>query len=146
MPAHEESTAKLTEFLTAELSAVETYREAISRVSDSVLREQLEELELSHRQRIQMIRRHLTDLGAQPVPDSSQPWADLSGIKDSGNSAFADLTAVRILEEGEDRTAREYSNALEALDDDLRKLVEDSLIPAQERTRESVLLLKETLH
>lgn len=140
------SIEKLNEFLSAELSAVQTYREAIDRVRDDIVKEQLEELELSHRHRVQALQSRLTELGADASPEDLPwgMWSDFSALLDAGPPA--DRAAVAALEEGEDRGLREYRNALDCLDSDLKNLVEQSLLPAQERAHDSLSLLKETLH
>ena len=135
---------KLNQILSGELSAVETYRQAIDRVKDLVVKEQLEELELSHRQRVQILSTFISDQGAEPVHDSWAMWEDFTRLLEDGPPA--DRAAVAALEEGEDRGLRDYMAAMEQLDPKSRAFVEESLLPAQERSHDSVLLLKETLH
>lgn len=135
---------KLNQILGGELSAVETYRQAIDRVKDLVVKEQLEELELSHRQRVQILSSYISEHGAEPVHDSWTAWDDFTRLLEDGPPA--DRAAVAALEEGEDRGLREYMVAIEQLDPQSRAFVEESLLPAQERSHDSVLLLKETLH
>ena len=67
---------KLNEFLSNELSAVETYRQCIEKTSDSMVAQRLGELRQSHAARAEQLRQRITALGGEPVKDSGAWGAD----------------------------------------------------------------------
>lgn len=135
----------LNSLLSGEISAVETYRQAIDHVQDTAIRLQLEECELSHRQRVHALRERIESLGAQPVGNSGI-WGAFTRLMENGAAFFGDKAAVAVLEEGEDLGLREYKERLDSLDAGSRLLIQDALLPAQEHTRDAMTILKQTLH
>lgn len=135
----------LNGFLRGELSAVETYQQAIQKLETSTTRAQLEECQRSHEQRVQRLRQHIVQLGGQPS-DSSGPWGAFTRLFEGGAKAFGERAAIAALEEGEDHGLRLYRDDIDKLDASSRQLVEMDLLPAQERTHRSLSDIKHAKH
>lgn len=143
--APENTVDTLNGFLRGEISAVETYRQAIEKLGSSPTRAQLEECRRSHEQRVAMLREHVARLGGQPASGSGA-WGTFARLVEGSAKAFGERAAVSALEEGEDHGLKLYRNDLDKLDPTARQLVETDLLPAQERTHQSMSTLKHTLH
>lgn len=141
----DKSVDALNELLRGEISAVETYRQAIDKLGGSPTRGQLEGCRQSHEQRIAKLREQVTRLGGQPETESGA-WGAFARLFEGGAKAFGERAAVAALEEGEDHGLKLYRTDLEKLDAASRTLVETDLLPAQERTHRDMSTLKQTLH
>jgi uncharacterized protein (TIGR02284 family) len=135
----------LNGFLRGEISAVETYRQAIEKLGNSSMRPQLEDCRRSHEQRVARLREHVARLGGQPAKDSGA-WGAFARLFEGGAKAFGERAAVAALEEGEDHGLKLYRDELDKLDPTARQMVESDLLPAQERTHQFMSTLKHTLH
>ena len=135
----------LNGFLRGEISAVETYRQAIEKLDGGATRLQLEDCRRSHEQRVARLREQVARLGGEPAKGSSA-WGAFARLVEGGAKAFGERAAVAALEEGEDHGLKLYRDDLEKLDATSRQLVETELLPAQERTHEFMSTLKRTLH
>jgi hypothetical protein len=135
----------LNVFLRGELSAVETYRQAIEKLGRSPTGAQLEDCRRSHEQRVAMLRDQVTRLGGEPARDSGA-WGAFARLVEGGATALGERAAVAALEEGEDHGLKLYRGDLDKLDMTSRQLVETDLLPAQEQTHQFMSTLKRTLH
>jgi hypothetical protein len=140
-------TGILNKFLRGELSAVETYRQAIERLSASAFAADLMENKRSHEQRVEMLRNQILRLGGQCSADSGA-WGSFAKLVEGGAKLFGEKAAVAALEEGEDHGLKLYrSNSdIEKLDLATRDFVERSLLPEQERTHRTTSRLKHSQH
>ena len=64
---NEDVVDKLNAFLRGEISAVETYRQALDKIQDPAIRSQLQSCEQDHQQRIALLRERITSLGGTPA-------------------------------------------------------------------------------
>ncbi|MFL5344535.1 MAG: DUF2383 domain-containing protein [Hyalangium sp.] len=135
----------LNSFLRGEISAVETYRQAIGRISDDRLRTQLEECQKDHEQRVAAIRERIEKLGGMPA-EGSGPWGVFAKLVQGGADLIGEKAAVQALEEGEDHGLADYQRDAAQVHGDARRLVRMELLPAQKRTHERLSRLKRTLH
>lgn len=135
----------LNSFLRGEISAVETYRQALGSISDEGLRSMLETLQKDHEQRVTTLRDRIEKLGGEPA-EGSGPWGAFAKLVAGGASAMGDKAAVQALEEGEDHGVADYQRDADKLHGDNRRLVRMELLPAQKRTHERLSKLKKTLH
>jgi len=142
---NEQSVGKLNSLLRGEISAVETYRQALDRVVDGQARIQLEECAKSHQERVQRLRDCVASLGGTPSQDSGA-WGTFAKLVEGAAKPFGDKAAIAALEEGEDRGLADYRNQIPQLDPQSRTVVENELLPAQERTHRALSTLKKTLH
>jgi hypothetical protein len=135
----------LNGFLRGEISAVETYRQAIEKLGAGPTQVQLEDCRRSHEQRVAKLREQVARLGGEPAKDSGA-WGSFARLVEGGAKAFGEKAAVAALEEGEDHGLKLYRDDLDKLDATARQLVESDLLPAQERTHQFMSTLKKTMH
>jgi len=140
-------TGILNKFLRGELSAVETYRQALERLGTSTCATDLMENNRSHEQRVEMLRNQIVRLGGIPSDDSG-PWGSFAKLVEGGAKLFGEKAAIAALEEGEDHGLKLYRNNsdVEKLDLATRDFVERSLLPEQERTHRTASRLKHAMH
>ena len=135
----------LNSFLRGEISAVETYRQAIGRVSDERLRSDLEDCLHDHEHRVEAIRERVEKLGGTPV-GSSGLWGTFAKLVQGGAALLGEKTAIQALEEGEDHGLADYQRDVDKTHGEARRFVRMELLPAQKRTHERMSRLKKTLH
>jgi hypothetical protein len=143
MPDTEKSIDTLNAFLRGEISAVETYQQALEKLDAFSARQQLEECKRSHQQRVEKLRRQITQMGGTPS-EGSGPWGAFTKLFEGGAQLFGEKAAIAALEEGEDHGLRLYRDDIDKLDLQSRQLVEMDLLPAQERTHSFLSSLKHT--
>jgi demethoxyubiquinone hydroxylase (CLK1/Coq7/Cat5 family) len=142
---NEEVVGKLNSFLRGEISAVETYRQALDKIADPAIRSQLQSCEQDHEQRIQLLRARITELGGTPE-QSSGAWGVWAKLVQGGGNLLGEKTALQALEEGEDHGLNDYRRDLDELDGDTRSWVESNILPKAERTHGTLSTLKRTVH
>jgi uncharacterized protein (TIGR02284 family) len=140
-----ETISVLNGFLRGEMSAVETYRQALEKVEDSTLRVQLQELSRSHADRAALLRNRIGQLGGEPS-EKSGPWGSFAKLVEGGAKAFGVKAALAALEEGEDHGKKLYRDDLDKLDASTRSFVETELIPEQQQSHDLMSRLKHSLH
>jgi uncharacterized protein (TIGR02284 family) len=144
-PTNDDTIATLNSFLRGEISAVETYRQAIEKVEDVGLRGTLEELARSHDDRAVRLRNRIAQLGGEPAQGSG-PWGGFAKLFEGGAKLFGIKAAVAALEEGEDHGKRLYRDELDKLDASTRSFVELEIMPEQQQTHDMMSRLKHSLH
>jgi demethoxyubiquinone hydroxylase (CLK1/Coq7/Cat5 family) len=135
----------LNSFLRGEISAVETYRQAIGRIADDRLRSQLEACQRDHEERVAAIRERIEKLGGEPV-EGSGPWGLFAKAVQGGADLIGEKAALEVLEEGEDHGLADYKRDVEQVHGEARRFVRMELLPKQKRTHERLSKLKRTLH
>ena len=145
MSENQQAVETLNSFLRGEISAVETYRQALERLNHSTARSQLLDCHLSHEQRIEKLRAQVARLGGQPSDDSGA-WGAFAKLIEGGAKIFGEKAAISALEEGEDHGLKLYRDEIGKLDQESRRLVETELLPAQERTHRTMSSIKHALH
>lgn len=143
--SNEKTCDTLNSFLRGELSAVETYRQAMEKITDPTLRPRLEENSRSHQDRAAKLRNRVAQLGGKPSEDSG-PWGGFAKLVEGSAKAFGVKAALAALEEGEDHGLRMYKNDLDKLEVSTRAFVEGELLPAQQRTHDVMSALKHQVH
>lgn len=141
----EETCDALNSLLRGELSAVETYDQAIEKLGGSAAAQQLQDCRRSHAERVEMLRQKIVQLGGEPS-DGSGPWGAFAKLVEGGAKVFGEKAAVAALEEGEDHGLKQYRRDISKLDGATRALVEQSLVPEQERTHRVLSTLKHSMH
>lgn len=124
---------QLNSFLRGELSAVETYGQAIEKLQQSNVHNELTECRTSHARRADMLRRYITDIGGSPSDDSGV-WGGFAKLVEGGAKIFGDKAAIAAIEEGEDHGRNDYKRGLEDLTPSARAFVSGKLLPEQELT------------
>jgi hypothetical protein len=136
---------KLNSFLRGELSAVETYRQAIDKLAGKPEAATLNDCMRSHSRRAEMLTAEIRRRGGEPA-HSSGPWGAFAKLVEGGAKAFGEKAAIAALEEGEDHGRNDYRRELKNLDTDAQTWVNDQLLPEQLRTHDAMSALKKTIH
>ena len=134
----------LNEFLRGEVSAVETYRQAIEKLSGSPHRTLLEEGRRSHELRVTKLQEQVRRAGGEPSQGSGA-WGAFAKLVEGGAKVFGEAAAIAALEEGEDRGLKLYRGDLSGLDPASRQFVQSDLLVPQEQTHRAMSNLKKTI-
>ncbi|HKP58952.1 MAG TPA: demethoxyubiquinone hydroxylase family protein [Polyangiales bacterium] len=140
----EQSVDTLNSFLRGEISAVETYRQALEKITQQQLRTPLQECMQSHAQRVTLLTEQVRTLGGAPAT-SSGVWGTFAKAVEGGAKTFGDKAAIAALEEGEDHGRNDYRRDMDKLDTASRQVVQSRVVPEQERTHSTMSGLKKAL-
>ncbi len=135
---------QLNSFLRGELSAAESYREALAKLPNATSRTTLEQCARSHQERANLLTREVRRLGGQPA-ESSGAWGSFAKLVTNGAQIFGEKAAIAALEEGEDHGRNDYQRDLGDLDVETRTLIERQVLPEQLRTHNAMSALKKSL-
>jgi bacterioferritin (cytochrome b1) len=135
----------LNKFLRGELSAVETYAQAIERLNSSSFLPELADNQRSHQERAELLAQQVLQMGGEPSR-SSGLWGGFAKLVEGSAKLFGEKAAVAALEEGEDHGLRLYRNELDGVDLGTRDLVERILLPEQDRTHRTMSAIKHRIH
>ncbi len=125
----------LNGFLRAEMSAVETYEQAIAQLPEDELslKKVLGNCRESHEQRVQWLEAEVDGLGGKPATHLSSTGA-LAKLVERGAAVFGKKAAMKALEEGEAFGLNSYEHDSSDLTPALQQFVEDRLLPEQRHT------------
>ena len=127
---------QLNSLLRGEISAAETYRMAIDKISESDSASAngglLREIQAEHGRAAQSIRDRIRELGGEAA-DSSGAWGVWAKTVQETMNLFGDTSSLKSLKEGEEHGLKDYQQALPSLDASSAQLVSNQYIPAQER-------------
>jgi uncharacterized protein (TIGR02284 family) len=132
---------QLNSFLRGEISAVETYDQAINKITDSRVSQQLVELRSSHSRRVELLRQRVVSLGGEPS-SSSGIWGSFAKAVEGAAATFGVSSAIAALEEGEDHGRDDYRADLKDVSPDTRNFITSSILPEQLRTHSAMSALK----
>jgi len=135
----------LNDFLQGEISAVETYRQALEKVNEPSLQPLLVDNSRSHQERVESLRNLIVRLGGTPA-QSSGAWGGFAKLVAGGAKAFGLKAALAALEEGEDHGLRMYKRGLDDLDVSTRAVIESDILPAQVRSHDLMSAVKHSVH
>jgi uncharacterized protein (TIGR02284 family) len=134
---------KLNGLLKGEISAVETYRQALEKVTDPSIASELECCQKCHSGRVSDITQKVQELGSEPVGGSG-PWGAFAKMMEGGAKMFGDKACISLLEEGEDKGLADYKKLLEDSDPAVQ-MAAQQLISKQEGTHAKMRDLKHRL-
>ena len=126
---------QLNSLLRGEISAAETYRLAIDKAAGAESATNvglLREIQEEHGRAAQTIRDRIRELGGQ-ASDSSGAWGAWAKTVQATMNLFGDASSLKALKEGEEHGLKDYQSALPDLDPASRQLIQNQLIPAQQR-------------
>jgi hypothetical protein len=130
-----DSVPQLNALLRGEISAAETYRMAIDRAAGSDSPAHLKllgEIQEEHGRAAQQVRDRIRELGGQAT-ESSGAWGAWAKTVQATMSLFGDASSLKALKEGEEHGLHDYNNALGSVDPASRELIQNQLIPQQQR-------------
>jgi uncharacterized protein (TIGR02284 family) len=111
----EKATETLNSLLRGEMSAVETYNQALEKVADEPGVEQLDSVRRDHTEAVSVLRDHVIRYGGRPA-DGSGPWGAFARMIAGTAKIFGDKSALKALKEGEEHGLKDYKDALEKRD------------------------------
>jgi hypothetical protein len=128
---------KLNAFLRGEISATETYRMAIEKASASAKAPEtslglLREIQAEHGRAAQSIRDRIRELGGEPQ-DSSGAWGVWAKFTEGIANLLGETASLKALKEGEEHGLKDYLAGVDTIDLASGDLVQNQLIPAQQR-------------
>jgi uncharacterized protein (TIGR02284 family) len=126
----------LNKFLKDELSATETYQQALAKLRNDVALGEAENLipiYEEHKEAVSNLQAQIRQLGGTPTEDSGA-WGAWAKIGLAGATILGKETVLKALQEGENSGAEDYKGALQdtKLASDIRALIETKLLPAQQ--------------
>ncbi len=135
---------QLNSFLRGEISAVETYRQALDALATSEHSSRLAECKQSHEQRVQILSSEIRKLGGAPAI-SSGIWGMFAKVVEGGAKTLGERAAIAALEEGEDHGNADYKRDVAKLDGPVRQVIESQVLPLQLQTHAEMSALKKQL-
>ena len=130
-----ESVRQLNSLLRGEISAAETYRMAIDKVSATEQAANaglLREIQEEHGRAAQGLRDRIQELGGE-ASDSSGAWGVWAKTVQGTMNLLGDAASLKALKEGEEHGLKDYQEALDDIDATSAQLIQNQLIPAQQR-------------
>jgi len=129
---HGRAVGQLNSLLRGEISAVQTYDQAIRKLADEHGPDaaELRRIAQEHGEHAQDLRARVRALGGEP-DDSAGAWGSLVQAIEGASKLLGDGAALKALREGEEHGLRDYRDALSELDLESRRVVQDVLLPAQ---------------
>jgi uncharacterized protein (TIGR02284 family) len=135
----EKVVANLNSLLRGEISAVETYDQAIGHLKN----ERIDDLVANrdcHRKRVDLLSSNIRQHGGTPETTSGV-WGSFTRMVERGASLISARTVTAALEEGEDRGLAQYRKPGD-LDPSSIQLIETVLMPRQLETHERMRMRK----
>ena len=128
---HMSNTDAINSLLRGEMSAVETYTQAMSKFDDETAIADLQKIRDEHSRAVRLLRDHVVGFGAHPV-EGSEPWGAFSAAVTGGAKAVGPAAALAALRQGEEHGINEYVSALEneGIHPDCQRMIRADLLPA----------------
>ncbi len=125
---------QLNSLLRGEISAAETYRMAIDKLSEDPSGNVglLRQIQEDHGRAAQGIRERIREMGGQAA-DSSGAWGVWAKTVQATMNLFGDAASLKALKEGEEHGLKDYEEALDDVDADSGQLIRNQFIPNQSR-------------
>ncbi len=128
----EKCVAICNDLLRGEISAMETYDQALEAVSGQSESFALKSIRKDHRDSADSLRDRIIKMGAQPTEDSGA-WGEFAKATEGGAKMLGETAALAVLQAGEKHGELKYSRAAnnEDMAPDCRELIVRELIPRQ---------------
>jgi len=129
-----DSVDQLNSLLRGEISAQETYTQAIERLAIDGRSEVevLRQIARDHSAAVERLRDSVTRAGGKPA-ESSGVWGAFARSVEGTAKSLGDKAAIKALKEGEEHGLKDYRAAVDDVDPNTRQIIVGDLIPAQER-------------
>lgn len=131
--------SNLNSLLRGEISAVETYDQAIKHLQTLPIKDLIANRDC-HRKRVDLIANNIRQHGGIPQATSGV-WGGFARLVERGAALISDRTVVAALEEGEDRGLAQYRKPGD-LDPSSIQLIDLVLLPRQLETHERMRMRK----
>jgi uncharacterized protein (TIGR02284 family) len=128
---------QLNALLRGEISAAETYRMAIEKAASNSKSSEtsvglLREIQAEHGRAAQALRDRIRELGGEPE-DSSGAWGVWAKFTEGLANLLGETASLKALKEGEEHGLKDYVSSVSSMDLASGDLVQNQLIPAQQR-------------
>lgn len=125
--------APLNELLRGEVSAVETYSQALEKLKDEPGAEKLRQALRDHEEAVSDIHEEIVAKGGVPSKDSGA-WGVWAKTVTGSAKLLGDKAALKALKEGEEHGVKEYKEILakDGVSPDFKKKVKEELLPKQQ--------------
>ena len=132
MKATDTNTEICNSLLRGELSAIETYTQAIDKFADHQVGSPQIRIRSEHEAAAASLREIIGEGGEKPATGSG-PWGAFATAVEGAATLFGESPALAILQQGEEHGVSEYEDALadDDLDEPAMRLIRDKLLPAQ---------------
>jgi hypothetical protein len=129
MKTNDSPVAVLSSLLKGELSAVETYQQAMASV-DADKAAELRQIHHDHIEAANVLRQHIHQHGGQP-PQKSGAWGTFAKAVEGAATLLGNRAALRALKTGEQKGIKDYEKAAQArsLPGDCQELIRSTLLP-----------------
>lgn len=144
MQDNKEAVKNMSALVRGELAAVETYRQALDKISrPEVAGPELRAIESDHEEALTVLQEHMTEMNAV-APVDSGAWGEWAKAVEGTAAAFGDKAAIKALKEGEEHGVNSYEKALRdrELDDEIRQIIRSQLLP---KTKAHIAVLDDLL-
>ena len=138
-PAQQECIDVCNRLLRGELSAIETYRQTISKFVGDPAITTLRQIQTEHQYAADLLRNNVREMGGEPSTDSGA-WGAFAKAVQGVAKVFGESSALKGLQQGEEHGFGDYEDAL--ADQDVlpgcKDLIRNELLP---RTRSHIQTL-----
>ncbi|HTK74344.1 MAG TPA: DUF2383 domain-containing protein [Gemmataceae bacterium] len=120
----------LNRLVRGELSAIETYQQALGKMRDAPEATELQAIEADHRSAVRALKDQVLQSGGTP-DDHSGAWGAWAKFVEGTARIFGNTAALEALRQGEQHGIKEYERAMEAeeLAAETSKLIRSKLLP-----------------
>ena len=134
------------DLLQSELSAVETYHQAIEKYAGATVTEELRHICLDHAHAAARLAARVKDMGGEPER-AAGAWGSFATSVRTTENLYGEESAIEWLQRGEEMTRKQYQNAL--LDDDVvtdtKGIIREELLPSVIHHIASLEMLEEAV-
>jgi uncharacterized protein (TIGR02284 family) len=134
-----DSISAVNALLRGELSATETYQQALQKLNKGPAADHLWRIHHEHREAANTLRQEVHRLGGKPDQNSGA-WGAWAKLVEGTAKLLGETAALKALKEGEGYGLKSYEAALadETIPDETKALIRSSLLPS---TREHIAAL-----
>ena len=120
----------LNRLVRGELSAIETYQQALEKMHDAPEATELQAIEADHRSAVRALRDQVLQHGGTP-DDKSGAWGTWAKFVEGTAKMLGNTAALEALRQGEQHGIKEYERALEEdeLDAECHAMIRNLLLP-----------------
>ena len=120
----------LNSLLRGEISAIETYQQALANLADAESVSELRRIHDEHIAAANVLRGRIHEHGGRP-DKSSGPWGAFAKAVEGTAKLFGAAAAIEALKEGEHQGISDYESAIndKSLPVDCRRLIQTKLLP-----------------
>ena len=109
---HECDTEAINLLLRGEMSAVDTYTQALEKFDDQLVIADLQKIRDEHSKAVRELRDHVIQFGGRPA-EPAGPWGTFTSAVTAAAKAVGPATVLAALRQGEEHSVLEYEAALE---------------------------------